>query len=297
MFPFFLRQLWRAIIFLIGALVLFFLVQLFWPESGSRLAAFSASLIIYVLMAYVVIPNLFRIYRLIIQPNHIPMYATTGDGWPADPVNIAIISRNKRELIRSMKMAGWYEADPATIRNSIKEIVAIIFNRSYPHAPFSNLYLFGSPFTIGFQKPANKNLSPRSRHHVRFWLLNDKNNNHQEHYGFWHKRLAHLLSRNKSVWIGAAIDDTGPIAFRWRNGQITHKNNSDTNSERDLIISDLSKMRLIATEDTISAGEPFSFRGQTLGNKFICDGTIKVIEIKIPYSAKIREISSVKRLG
>lgn len=280
MIPFFLRQLWRIVIFLIGAVLLFYLIELFWPESGSRLAAFSASLIIYVLMAYVVIPNLVRIYRFLIKPNHIPMYATTGDGWPADPVNIAIITRDEKELVKSMQIAGWYKADPATIHNSIRELIAILFNKSYPHAPFSNLYLFGSPFSVGFQKPANKNSSPRSRHHVRFWLLDDSNNKHSEHYGFWQRKLAHLLSRRKCVWIGAAIDDTGPLAFRWRNGQITHKNSSDTNSERDLIISDLLGCNLVSYQETIKAGESFSFRGQTIGNKFICDGTIKIIRIK-----------------
>lgn len=295
MFPFILRQVWRLLILLLGAIVLFYLIQIFWPESGSRFAAFIAALIIYMLMAYIVIPNLMNIYRLVIKPNHIPMYATTGDGWPADPVNIAIITRSEKELIKAMEKAGWYTADHATVKNSIKELIAIIFDKPYPTAPFSNLYLFGMPFSVGFQKPANSKMSPRSRHHVRFWRLDSPENSHAEHYSFWHKKLRHLVGKDKIVWIGAAIDDTGPIALRWRNGQITHKNNPDTDAERDLIISDLSNVKLVYTIETLQAGEPFSFRGQTLANKFVCDGKIKVVGLRGPLSAKIRKISKLTK--
>lgn len=290
MIPFVLRQVWRLMILLLGAIVLFYLIELFWPESGSRTAVFIALLIIYSLMAYIVIPNLMRIYRLLVKPNHIPLYATTGDGWPADPVNIAIIAPSEKALTRAMQAAGWYKADPATIQNSLKELTAILFNRPYPSAPFSNLYLFGTPFDIGFQKPANKNLSPRSRHHVRFWKLDTSPNNKIEHINFWKNHFKHLFGHNRVIWIGAAIDDTGPLGIRWRNGQITHKNSRDTNAERDLIIQDLYSVGLIGSLETILAGDPFSFRGQTLGNKFLCDGTIVVIGLRGALSAKLHKL-------
>lgn len=288
MIPFVFRQLWRLLIFLLGVLALQELITIFWPESGSRLAVFTALLIIYCLMAYVVIPNLFRIYRVWIQPNHIPMYATTGDGWPADPVNIAVVAHSEQQFVKAMEKAGWYTADKATIKNSAKEAYAIIFNQSYPTAPFSNLYLFGVPFDIGFQKPNNDRMSPRSRHHVRFWRLDPPDDiKVHAHLTFWHDRLKHLLGLDKQIWIGAAIDDTGPLGIRWRNGQITHKNNPDTNAERDFIIEELSSVGHVYSIETIQAGEPFSFRGQTLGNKFLCDGTIRVIGLRRPLSAKL----------
>ena len=46
---------------------------------------------------------------------------------------------------------------------------AFVFNRPYPTAPFSTLYLFGRGQDIGFQKAIDN--SPRKRHHVRFWAL------------------------------------------------------------------------------------------------------------------------------
>ena len=47
--------------------------------------------------------------------------------------------------------------------------VSFVFNRPYPTAPFSSLYLFGRKQDIGFQKAIDG--SPRKRHHVRFWAL------------------------------------------------------------------------------------------------------------------------------
>lgn len=281
MLGFLFRSLWRLIILLIGVSLVWLVASLY-PYAHSRVPAVILILLIYLFFAYIGIPMLIRLLRIFIKPNHIPLYATTPDGWPADPVNIAIAARSEKQFIKIMKNAGWFKADKATLKNSIREAYSIIFNRPYPTAPFSNLYLFDQPFDIGFQKPANGRMSARSRHHVRFWKLQlpEEDEEHTPHFSFWYKHLKHLFHPEKTIWIGAAIDDTGPIGIRWRSGQITHKNDTDTNKERDLIINDLSEAHHIRSIDTLHAGEPFSFRGQTLGNNFICDGTIKIIELK-----------------
>lgn len=300
MIRFILRWVWRLAILLLGIMILIFLVQILWPETGGRVAIFFALLAVYCLMAYLVIPNLFRLYRVLAKPNHIPLFATTIDGWPADPVNIAVVARNEKQFVKAMQKAGWYTADKATLKNSLREGYAILFNRPYKTAPFSTLYLFDKPFDIGFQKPGNGKASPRSRHHVRFWHIEPEKESGlklpHDHLAFWHEKFKHLLGLDKQLWIGAAIDDTGPLGLRWRNGQITHKNNPDTNLERDLIISDLNDARQIYSSETIQAGEPFSFRGQTLGNKFLCDGTIKVVGLHQPVIAKIKRATKAKKV-
>ncbi len=293
MIRFILRWIWRFAILLLGIGILALLVEAFWPDKGGRLAIFFALLLIYCLMAYIVIPALFRLYRVLARPNHIPLYVTTVDGWPADPVNIAIVAKNERQFVKAMQKAGWHQADKATLKNSFREGYAILFNRPYPTAPFSDLYLFDKPFDIGFQKPSNGKMSPRSRHHVRFWRLDSEKKEvaTHRHITFWHDQFRHLLGLDKQLWIGAAIDDTGPIGLRWRNGQITHKNNPDTNAERDLIIEDLDIAGQIQTTENVQAGEPFAFRGQTLGNRFLCDGTIKVVGLHGPIAASIKKAS------
>ncbi|MEP6710445.1 MAG: LssY C-terminal domain-containing protein [Candidatus Saccharibacteria bacterium] len=273
------RTLWRALIFLLGSLSLWVTVFLFFPIVDGRLPVYLTLLIAYCLAAYLIIPNLVRLLRLVIKPNHIPLYASTGDGWSSDPVNIALICKSKSQLVRTMKYAGWYTADKTTLRTTIRFIIGFCFGLPYPNAPFSNLYLFGRKQDIGFQIPTDANLSPRHRHHVRFWLLTTEETN-EAHASFWQNLMTLFLRRKKQIWIGSATHDIGTFAFRIQNLQVTHKIDSDTNIERDFLIETLRRSKSIRTMSTIKAGEAFHFRGQTLGVKILADGMLKVIEIK-----------------
>lgn len=295
MFGIVFRIVWRLVIFAMGIFIVWLTIFKIYPYADEQLPTGIVLFLLYCVFAYGVIPALIRLFRVFIKPNHIPLYTTTGDGWAADPVNIAVVARSKEQLIAAMEAAGWHQADPATFKNSVRELYSIFFNRPYPRAPFSNLYLLNQPFDLGFQKPANGALSARSRHHVRFWeLRGDELEQKNPHGSFWHGHLGHLFGLEKKVWIGAAIDDTG-LGIRWRYGQVTHKNDPDTNKERDLIISDLKGARRIKSVEVIHAGEPFSFRGQTLGNKFLCDGTIKVVGLKTPFLAALTQRDSAKK--
>lgn len=274
----------------IGAVIVWFAIFKVYPYADTRLPAYIVLLLIYAAFAYVVIPTLIRILRLFDKPNHIPLYAITPDGWPSDPVNIAVVASSREQLIHSMERAGWYQADKATLENSVRAFYAMIFNRPYPEAPFSQLYLFGRPFDIGFQKPNNSQLSPRTRHHVRFWRLElPDDEKHDSHFHFWHTRLKHLLKMEKEIWIGAAIEDTGLLGIRWRSGSFTHQISVDTEAERDLIIGDLSAAHQVRTVDVVPAGKPFKFRGQTLrkGGTLICEGILAVVELRGPVKAAV----------
>lgn len=285
-----LRYLWRSIIFAVGVILVWFTIFAVVPYADVRLPAFVVLFLVYIAFAYVIIPTLIRILRIFDKPNHIPLYAITPDGWPSDPVNIAIVASSREQLIHSMERAGWYLADEPTFKNNIKVLLAMFLNLSYPTAPFSQLYLFGRTYDIGFQKPANDTLSPRSRHHVRFWLLEEPGDDeHLNHFHFWHKRVKHLLGFDKQIWIGAAIKDTNIFGIRWRSGSLTHQISPDTDAERDLIISNLSDARQVRTVDVIAAGKPFAFRGQTISRNglLICDGILPVVELRSPVKSAI----------
>lgn len=276
------RIFWRCLIFLLGFFSLWATVTYFIPFVDSRIPLFFALLATYSLLAYVVIPALIRLFRLVIKPNHIPRYATTGDGWAADPVNIAVVARNQKHFVRTMRQAGWYTADKATLKNNIREAYALIFNQPYLTAPFSNLYLFGRGFDIGFQIPYGARQSPRHRHHVRFWHLQpasiDKDTH--AHSIYWLQRLRTFFAKKQTVWIGAAINDTHITGLRWRNLQITHANSAKHIDERDLIIASLEKIGAIKSIKEIKDGEPFKLRGQNIGTTFVVDGYINVITLK-----------------
>ncbi|MBL8159768.1 LssY C-terminal domain-containing protein [Candidatus Saccharibacteria bacterium] len=285
------RALWRIAIFVIGAYIIYFAVFTALPYFDERLPLAVSLFLLYCLLAYGAIPALVRLFRVFIKPNHIPMYSTTSDGWPSDPVNIAVVAHSRKHFVEAMTRAGWYVADKATLRNMLREGLAITFRLSYPTAPFSKLYLFGRPHDIGFQIPSNDELSPYSRHHVRFWRLelpeSKAHHTHHTHYHYWVEKLKHLFGREREVWIGAAIEDLHAYGIRWRNGQITHRNNKDTDSERDLIIKTLEDAGLLRDLTIVQAGEPFQVRGQQFDNKFISDGTIRVLELRGPVATKL----------
>lgn len=292
----FLRVLWRVCVLLIGAIIIWFTLFEVVPYAEMQLPLFVVLLLVYAAFAYVIIPTLIRVLRLFDRPNHIPLYAITPDGLPSDPINIAIVASSREQLISTMKKAGWYTADPTNLKTSIRFVIAIIFSLPYRQAPFSKLYLFGRPFDIGFQKPANIYKSPRSRHHVRFWRLEAPTNlKHTSHFRFWHTKLEHLLGIEDEIWIGAAIEDVG-LGISRKTASITHQISSDTDAERDLLIHDLTAAKRVKRVSVIEAGETFSFHGHTLwrDGPLICDGTLTVVELRGRLKASLLSSSSKK---
>lgn len=279
MIPFVFRQLWRLLIFLLGVMALFLLIDLFWPESGSRMAAFASLLFIYCLMAYIVIPNLMRLFHIFSRPNHIPLYASTGDGWPSDPVNLAIVAKDRNHLVNAMKDAGWLEAEQLNFKNGFREVFSIIFNSHYPNSPLSNLYLFDRKHDVGFQIPTNTAGSARTRHHVRFWKLQKPTNESKNtsHYSFWRDKLKSLFSTENEIWIGAATEETRAIDIQWRTGRLTHGGSHESNKERDYIIQTLLKKDLVSSIRESEPGESIKFRGQQFRTFYVTDGSIKIV--------------------
>lgn len=286
---FLLRNLWRLIILALGISVLAIIAYIVWPYSDSRTGVFVSLLFTYCLMAYVVIPNLMRLFHVFLRPNHIPLYVTTGDGWPSDPVNLALVVRSKEHLEEAMAQAGWYTSDPLTVKNGVRELVSILFNTSYPTAPLSNLYLFDRPHDISFQLPTNAKGSARTRHHVRFWRLEEPvtGSRNESHFHFWRQKFQHIFTRKKEIWIGAATEDHRLIGIQWRTGQITHGVSHEAEKERDFIIQSLVDSGQVRKTFLTEPGEKLQFHGQQLhfGRQrfrmtYITDGSIKVARLK-----------------
>ncbi len=283
MVPFFVLALRRlGILVAVVALAYFTAFELF-PFFDRRVPALWAALITYSLMAYVGIPAAIRILRFVYKPNHVPLYTATGDGWASDPVNIAVLAHSEKDFIWAMQKAGWHVADKPSWKNCLREGWALLLNRPYVTAPFSRLYLFGRSQDLGFQIPVGN--SPRHRHHVRFWRVDARNNPNEsptwnEHQGFWRALFKRFLRRKYSLWVGAAIYDSGPVAIRWRNGQITHQIHPDANFERDFIIESMERAGVLRSLGDIKAGEPYRGRGQAIGVTVISDGFVKLCELK-----------------
>lgn len=281
MLRFFLRSLWRAIILLIGVGLVFGAVRLY-PIADARLPAFVVLLLIYIFFAYIGIPALVRLLRIFIKPNRIPLYVTTRDGWPSDPVNIALIVTDRAHLIKQMSDAGWHIADPLSFKNGLRELMSVIFNTAYPKAPFSNLYLFNRKHDIGFQIPTNGKDSARTRHHVRFWRLEEPMIYHDghHHYKFWAEKLKHLIIPEKEMWIGAATEEIRAIDIQWRTGQLTHGGSHDSDKERDFIIHTLEQTNGISKIHLSKPGKKIRFRGQQIRTFYVSNGSIKIARLR-----------------
>jgi LssY C-terminus len=175
-----------------------------------------------------------------------------------------------QHLREAFASAGWTEADPLGLRSSWGMIRAFVLNSPYPAAPFSTLFLFGRGQDIGFQKAIDD--SPRKRHHIRFWALSITRA--EETLGtasFWLNtdrppEDAHVY------WVGAGTRDTG-FSLTRLTFQVTHATDSDTNVERDFIVSELSKGRVIADATSYKAGQQLS-AGRV--NHYVTDGEVTV---------------------
>jgi hypothetical protein len=271
-------QLKRLLVLLLIIGLAWFTVFEFFPAVDSKLPFLVAVLITYGFLAYLAIPALLRVRHVIQPPTHVPTRTIAPDGWAVDPINIAILAKNEKEFIWAMRKAGWVQADPATFRNSLRMIYAIIFNRPYPTAPFGSYYVFGRKQDLGFQIQIGN--SPRHRHHIRFWrvgttLLDEEH----AHHTFWRRLLKSFISKEKEIWVGAAIFDHG-LSLRARNFQLDHGVESDTAAERDYVVRTLRQAYVAKDVIGIKAGEPLHTRHQGLGETIIADGYIKLCELK-----------------
>ena len=194
-----------------------------------RLPTILALSLTYAIAAYVILPRVVRMGLKILQRKSVPSFTLTGDGLPADPVNLALIGEFER-LRAAFARAGWIEADPLNLRSSWGMAVAFVLNRPYPAAPFSWLYLFGRKQDVGFQKAID--MSPRKRHHIRFWALSlERAEDTLNKAEFWLNIDRPPLDA-PVLWIGAGTRDTG-ISLTKLTFQVTHATNSDTKAERD----------------------------------------------------------------
>ena len=183
---------------------------------------FTYFIVVWLLLAYVILPHLYRWLSKIFLPNYFIGRTQAGDGMLGDPVNLAIIG-SKNELISGMTTAGWKQADVINLKTSLKMIYAAVTGSSYSSAPVSSLFLFGNKQNLAFEKDVGGN--PRKRHHARFWKTPDN---------WW------LPGGCQADWLGAATFDKN-VGLSLFTGQITHKIDANVDMERDLVISDLKK--------------------------------------------------------
>jgi hypothetical protein len=108
--------------------------------AGTRrwLAVLAGGLIGYLVLAYVVLPALWKHHEHEPGLAALPMVTRTGSGIPGDALNVGLVG-SKEDVLRAMHAADWFPADPITLRTSIEIIGSVVLDRPYHDAPVSPL--------------------------------------------------------------------------------------------------------------------------------------------------------------
>lgn len=209
---------------------------------------------LYVAAAYVVLPRLWTHYEHEPGLEGRPMVTVTADGIPGDPLNVGLVA-SKEEAIRALAAAGWYPADPVTLKTSIEIAGSVIFDRPYRDAPVSPLFYEGRPQDFAFEKPAGE--SADRRHHVRFWeaLRNGK--------------------AGRPVFVGSATFDRGSGVSHYT-GAITHHIAPNIDSEREFLIADLVAAGTLTEIFHVTGIRPTLNGRNGGGDPYFTDGEISI---------------------
>ena len=257
----------RFLIFCLGVVSVWLIVFVIFDTADHRLPWVVAASLTYGLAAYVILPNVVRMGLKILHRSLIPRYTVTGDGLPGDPVNIVLVG-SLQQLRDAFATAGWSTADRLGAASSWRMIRAFLLNSPYPNAPFSTLYLFGRRQDIGFQEPINN--SPRKRHHIRFWALSlARSEEDMTVASFW-MNTDKPSTDQPVLWVGAGTRDTG-LSLARLTLQVTHATDSDTNAERNYILTELTAKRVIGDVALHQSGSRLQ-TGKV--NHYIADGEI-----------------------
>ena len=169
-------------------------------------------------IAYLILPTGWRV----VEHRHpaltdAPRRTHTASGIPGDPLNVGIVASTD-DLHRALLAAGWFPADPLTLKSSLRIAADTVLHREYTEAPVSNLFLWNRKEDFAFEQPVGDD--PSRRHHVRFW------------------KSTRLDDAGRPLWIGSATFDQR-VGLSHTTGQITHHIAPDIDAERDKLLTDL----------------------------------------------------------
>ena len=213
----------------------------------------------YLALAYVALPALWNHYEHQRRLADLPMVTRTAQGIPGDPINVGLIG-DKLDVLCAMRAAGWYPADPVTLRSSIEIAGSVLLDRPYHDAPVSPLFYLGRHEDFAFEKPAGA--SADRRHHVRFWKVLDQG------------------QENRPVWLGDATFDRG-VGVSHYTGAITHHISADIDAERSLLAADLEAAQVVDAKYQVT-GIGVTLDGRNGGgDSYYTDGEVWILRLVV----------------
>ncbi|MEA2910147.1 MAG: hypothetical protein QOJ15_2228 [Bradyrhizobium sp.] len=231
------------------------------PHDRSRLdRVLRFSLVVvgaYTLLAYLLLPALWSHHEHQKGLATLPMVTRTVQGIPGDPINVGLIGDNL-DVLCAMQAAGWYPADPVTLRSSIEIAGSVLFDRPYRDAPVSPLFYRGRREDLAFEKPDGN--SADRRHHVRFWKVLDQG------------------EENRPVWLGDATFDRSVGVSRYT-GAITHHIDADIDAERMRLATDLETAHMVDAKYQVTGVGPTMAGRNGGGDLYYTDGEVWILRL------------------
>jgi LssY C-terminus len=222
---------------------------------GALLITVSSAVVgLYFLIAYIVLPMFWRHYEHQKDLAGRTMITRTTSGIPGDPINVGLVG-SREDVLCAMNAAGWYPADPITLRSSIEIAGSVLLDRPYQQAPVSHLYYDNRRQDLAFEKLVGN--SADKRNHVRLW------------------RVLERGEEGRAVWLGAATFDRG-VGFSHDDARITHHIAPDIDAERDLLTADLRWAHVVRTIYEVAGIGPTVEGRNGEGDRYYTDGDIKI---------------------
>jgi len=214
-------------------------------------------LVAYGLLAYIVLPSLWTHHEHQKGLANLPMTTRTAQGIPGDPMNIGLIG-DQRDVVCAMHQAGWYPADPITLKSSIEIVGSVLLDRPYKDAPVSNLYYLGRREDLAFEKPIGA--SADRRNHVRYWKVLDAG------------------EEKRPVWLGSATEDRGVGVSKYTVA-VTHHISPDLDAERGVLTADLENAGMVDAKYQVTGIGPTLTGRNGGGDLYYTDGEIWVLRL------------------
>lgn len=227
------------------------------PAFRRIIAAALAALAVYLLLAYVVLPAAWTHHEHQKGLAGRPMTTQTAQGIPGDALNVGLVG-TREDVFRAMHAAGWFPADPVTLKTSAEIIGSVLLDRSYKRAPVSPLYYGGRREDFAFEKPDGR--SADRRHHVRFW------------------QVLETGEEGRPVFLGAATFDRGVGVSRYT-GQVTHHIAPDIDAEREGLLADLVAAGMVTALYRVTGIGPTLNGRNGEGDLYYTDGEIGVARL------------------
>jgi LssY-like putative type I secretion system component LssY len=211
----------------------------------------------YTLLAYLILPAVWTHYEHQKRLADLPMVTLTAQGIPGDPINVGLVGETK-DVLCAMQAAGWYPADPVTLRSSIEIAGSVLLDRPYRDAPVSPLYYLGRREDFAFEKPVGS--SADHRHHVRFW------------------KVLEAGQEKRPVWLGDATFDRS-VGVSHYTGAITHHIDADIDAERKLLASDLEAAGMVEARYQVTGVGPTLAGRNGGGDLYYTDGEVWILRL------------------